>query len=196
MNRLVRDEIGNVRVGDLCLTNEFSSIRHRQAGHKAQTKRDHIGGKARLAKSDDLLFHIVPEKSVALENNVCNHKFTSDPVLASEGPACAYGLMAVQHRFDRFGMCFGAADVDDAAATAREQTSIASKFDHVAGVEIAVRVDQRRRIAAKQAQRGVWRANVQGAIDHLQFDGATPLDITRRKAGKPVVHCEHDARLG
>ena len=52
--------------------------------------------------------------------------------------------MAVDHGFDLFGMHFQAADIDDAAAAAGEQVTIAAQLHHVAGIDKAVPIGERR----------------------------------------------------
>ena len=119
-----------------------------------------------------------------------------DRVLAREDAARADRRVGVERRLDLFGMNLGAADVDDPAAPADEDITIAAALDHVAAVDEALGVVQRRRVRADVAQRRAVRFDAQRAVDDLHRDLAALFEQRSGKAGAAVADGERDARFG
>ena len=80
----------------------------------------------------------------------------------------------VDDGFDLLGMNLQAADIDDAAAPADEVVAVAAQLDHVAGVDEAIGVGQRRGASADIGVRGA-RASGSGA--------SRPRSSSRRRRG-------------
>ena len=104
--------------------------------------------------------------------------------------------MPVDRGLDLFGMNFQAADIDDAAAPAGKEVTIAAQFHHVAGIDKAVLVGERC-IGAEITRRGARRADAQRAVQHLHLDAiAAALDEFGGKSGKSVANLERHAGFG
>src|SRR5437763_3473328 len=89
-----------------------------------------------------------------------------------------------------------AADVDDAAAPPNEAVAIALALDDIAGVDVALRVEERLR-TTEIAERGARRTDEQGVVFHLEAHvGIVRVEECRRKPGAPVRDLEGDASFG
>ena len=75
--------------------------------------------------------------------------------------------MPIDDRLDLLGMNLQPADIDDAAAAAGEDVTIAAPLHHVAGIDEAVAVAQACMLRAEIALRRARRADAQRAIDKL-----------------------------
>ena len=180
----------------LSMSAQLSRFRHRQTRRRSACAPAPCGGQpcahaAMMSRSTSRLDDVGSASTISAA--------TSAPVIGLALPktrAARTHVEAVQHRLDLLRMHLGAADVDDAAAPADEKTAIAAHLDHVAGVDEALRVGERRRVVAEQAQRAAGRAHAQGAVDEFHLDGAGAFQPAGGKAGAAVADGEHDARFG
>ncbi len=96
--------------------------------------------------------------------------------------------MPVDDGLDLLGMNLQAADIDDAAAAADEIIAVATQLDHVAGIDEAVVIGERSRVAADIGVRGALRADPQRAVDHLHLDAVAVLPDQRGRESLPGRH--------
>ncbi len=130
------------------------------------------------------------------EHDIGDHDRTGDRARFGPHERHAHLRMAVDHRFNLFGMNLQPADIDDAAAAAGKDVTVAVQFHDVAGIDKAVLVAQRH-VGADIMRRSARRADMQRAVQHLHLDtAAMALDKFGRKAGKPVGDFEGDASFG
>ena len=121
---------------------------------------------------DDLAFKLAPGRRGVAQHDFGRDERAGDRVRLGEDARGAHDGEAVERRLDLLGMHLGAADIDDAVAPADEMTTPVAGFDHVAGVDEALGVNQRRRVGAEQSQSAAWAAHAQGALDELHLDRA------------------------
>ena len=89
-----------------------------------------------------------------------------------------------------------AADIDDAAAAAREVVAVAAPLDDVARVDESVGIEQRLRRITEIAKGRTRRTDAQRVIFDPEVDIAVGTrDKARWETGATVRHLEGDARL-
>ncbi len=107
--------------------------------------------------------------------------------------------MPVDDRLDLLGMNFLAADIDDAAAPADEDITIATPLHHVAGIDEAVGAADRRLVRAEVIHRGARRTQPQRIVLDLDADVHFRIvagDERRWKSFPGVDDIEADACFG
>ena len=99
--------------------------------------------------------------------------------------------------FDLLRVHFQTADIDDSTASANEDVAVAASLDEIAGVDIAVPIDEGGRAEPEIARRAPGGSQAQRAINDPQAHGAGRIvDQGHRKPFPAIVHSEADARLG
>src|SRR5580704_6723663 len=131
------------------------------------------------------------------KHNVGNHDRAGDGISLRPHQRHSHLWMPVDDRLDLLGMNLQPTDIDDAAAAAGKDVTIAAPLHHVAGIDEAVTIAQARMLRAEITLRCTRRADAQCAIDKLQLDAiAVMLQDVGRKSGEAVIHLESDARFG
>ena len=110
------------------------------------------GARLRAAGGEDFALQSRMRHALVAQHHVGEDERARDRILAREHAARADRLMRVERRLDLFRVNLGAADIDDAAAPADKIEPVAAPLDHVAGVDEAVLVGERRRSGAEKAQ--------------------------------------------
>ncbi len=105
--------------------------------------------------------------------------------------------MPIDHGLDLFRVNLQAADIDDAALAPDKEITVAAPLHHIAGIDEALRVEERRAPRAHIARRGARRTNAQRAVDDFHLDAvANAFEVIRRKSGEAVIDGEADAGFG
>src|SRR5271155_3375762 len=88
------------------------------------------------------------------------------------------------------------ADINDPAAPADEVIATVVQFDHVAGIDEAIGVEEGRGAIAKIAERVAPRPDPQRPLGNPQLHISLAAENLRRKAFQPVPDIESDPSLG
>src|SRR5580704_13355492 len=102
-------------------------------------------------------------RAIGFQHDVGNHDRAGDRALLRPHQRHSHLWMPVDDRFDLLGMYLQSADIDDAAAAAGENVTIAAPLHHVAGIDETVAIAQRM-LRAKIALRRARGADTQRAV--------------------------------
>src|ERR1700686_4487401 len=98
------------------------------------------------------------------QNDIRNDDRAGDRILLRPHQRYSYLRVPIDDRLDLLGVNLQSADIDDAAAAAGEGVTIAAPLHHVAGIDEAVVIAQRRMLRAEIAFRRARRADAQRAV--------------------------------
>src|SRR6185312_9874291 len=160
---------------------------------------DLVGRQRRPAIGQDLIADLTAPTGVAAfnQNDIGDHDAAGDRAASRFGARHAYFRMPIDDGFYFFRMNLEAADIDDAAAPSDEMVSVSTQFDHVAGIDEPLSVDQRRCVWTDISTCGSRRTNPERSVLDFHNDTITVLpDDGCGETFQAVIDRETNAGLG
>ena len=131
---------------------------HFEAADEADRRRHFVAGKCRAAELQDLLLGLLrlPVQGVwrRRQHDIGDNQRTRQRVLSCSYKTHLDAWVPVDHRLHLFRMNLQAAHVDDTIPPADEIVAALPQFEHVAGVDEAVRIRQNPSVWTDVARRG------------------------------------------
>src|SRR5262245_59526294 len=181
---------------------QFAGVGDIQAWHETHERWNLMAGQMLLAELANLLFGPRNRRRVlasrgSVQDHLSHDDGTRERALLRKDQCHSHLGMSVDHRLDFLRVHLGPAHVDDAAAAAAEIAAILDAFDHVAGINEAVRTGQCRRSFAQIATGDTIGPDLERAIfdPHLQL-AARRIKETCRKALAPIDNLKSHSGFG